>query len=80
MIESENVSSEHAADVLDATEARAERRHRPVRHVERRIDDSVVALFRRLLFGKNYVQKQWLERTFEISRYSLTSHCSNFLK
>ena len=49
MIEPENVTPKNAADVLDATEAGAEWSDGPVRHVERRVDDGVIAFFCRLL-------------------------------
>ena len=49
MIEPENVTPKNAADVLNATEAGTEWSDGPVGHVERRVDDGVIAFFCRLL-------------------------------
>ncbi len=49
MIEPEDVAAEDAADVLDATQPGAERGHRPVGDVERRVHDGFVCLLCRLL-------------------------------
>ena len=49
MIEPEDVAAEDAADVLHATQAGAERRHRPVGDVKRRADDRFVRFLCRLL-------------------------------
>ena len=47
-----DVSSENAADVLDAAEAGAEGRDGPVGDVERGVDDGVVGLFCGLLLKR----------------------------
>jgi hypothetical protein len=49
----QDVSTEHAADVLDAAEAGAEWGDGPVGDVEGGIDDGVVGLFGGLLYKSN---------------------------
>ena len=49
MVEADDLAAEDAGDVLAPAEAGAEGRHRPVRHVERRVHHRPLVLLRRLL-------------------------------
>ena len=51
MVEADDLAAEDAGDVLAPAEAGPEGRHRPVRHVERRVHHRTLVLLRRLLKG-----------------------------
>ena len=51
VVEADDLAAEDAGDVLAPAEAGPEGRHRPVRHVERRVHHRTLVLLRRLLKG-----------------------------